>query len=81
MSTPTTPAEWREFHRQARVEEGTSLAEQEMLQALAGVVVVERLQRSVIVGTTKSGRMISQLVGEPSEAEQHLVRLQQERGQ
>ena len=81
MTTPTTREEWIEFHRQARVEEGMSLAEQDMLQALAGVVVVDRLQRSVIVGTTKSGRMISQLVGEPTEPEQLWTRLQQERGQ
>lgn len=70
-----TREEWIEIHKQERVAEGCSLAEQEMLQTLAGIVVVERLQRSVIVGTTKSGRLISERVGEPGEAEVKLTEI------
>jgi len=71
MTEPTTPQEWIEAHKQARVAEGMPLAEQEMIQALAGVVVVDRLKRAEVVGATKSGRTIAVLVGEPTGAEKH----------
>lgn len=44
-------------------------AERAMISALAQVVIVDRCKRMVEVGTTKSGRVIGELVGEPSEAE------------
>ena len=44
-------------------------AERVMIAALAEVVIVDRSRRMMSVGTTKSGRVIGELHGEPSEAE------------
>lgn len=73
---PSTPQEWMEFHKQCRVKEGVSLAEQQMIQALAQVVVVDKLERAVIIGATKSGRTITMLTGEPTAAEQKWAEMQ-----
>lgn len=66
---PETVQEWMEFHRQARVAEGMSLATQAMVNALAERVVIDRASRANIIGVTSSGRIITELVGEASEAE------------
>lgn len=44
-------------------------ADRVMIAALARVVIVDRAARMCEVGVTKSGRVIGELVGEPSAAE------------
>lgn len=44
-------------------------AERVMIAALAQVVIVDRAARAMVVGATKSGRTIAEMVGEPTEAE------------
>ena len=44
-------------------------ADRALIAALARVVIVDRSERMMVVGTTKSGRTIGELMGEPSEAE------------
>ena len=45
-------------------------AERAMLRELAKVVILDRAERAMVVGATKSGRTIVEMVGEPTEAEQ-----------
>jgi hypothetical protein len=72
----TTREEWIEIHKQERVEAGMPLAEQAMIGALAGVVLVDRLKRAVITGTTSKGRIITKLTGEETEAEKKWKEIQ-----
>ena len=67
---PTTPQEWIEHHKQERVAAGTSLAEQEMIKALAEVVIADKLARMWISPGNSKGRCSSHFEGEPTEAEQ-----------
>ena len=43
--------------------------DKEMIHALAQVVIGDRLKRANIIGETDSGRIIIEMVGEPTEAE------------
>jgi len=51
--------------------EWTPIREQDkdMIHALAQVVIMDRLRRAEIVGETDSGRIMVEMVGEPTEAE------------
>ena len=66
---PETREQWIEHHKQQREAEGLSRAEQEMIQALAGVVLVDRLSRATMGETTSKGRSTFIFHGEPTEAE------------
>lgn len=76
---PSTREEWIEHNKQQRVAEGMSLAEQEMVQALAQVVLVDKLQRASMGPATGKGRCSFIFHGEPTEAELHWRRLKKER--
>lgn len=73
---PETPEEWIEHNKQQRVAEGVSLAEQEMIQTLAQVVVVDKLSRASMGPATSKGRCSFIFHGEPTEAEKHWNELQ-----
>lgn len=49
----------------------------EKMRRLAQQVLIDRLNRAEVVGTTKKGRVIVELRGEPTEAEKQWVALQE----